>query len=320
MSGEGEAPVLGGVVDYKQLAAGEPAPAPVAPPPAQVEPVKEAAQPEQPKADEQPKEPVPVTGHESIDKSFKKLAAEKAALRQREQALEQFEQSFRAFGDSGRMQAVAKALASGDPLSLLAAAGMNYQQLVTQLRSGETPKREAPQADEEPVAVKQLREEVEALKAMQTTKVVEEQRKGLIQRMRSEKGLIPEDCTHIRGLEAEEEVIDALESFYRQTAAADPNGRGRLPAETVEESIAMAARVVEANLKAQAEKFKKVLTPAQPAPTMQPAGPASPAGQERLSPVLSNRDVAPGHNGFSTGISQDVDYAALAREALAQSR
>jgi hypothetical protein len=83
---------------------------------------------------------------------------------------------------------------------------------------------------------------------------------------------------YLSTMENYSEVLGIIGQFHREN--------GRLPADSFEESVTMAAELVEENLKQQAEKWKKVLTPAQAAASVKAEEPT-----ERAAPGTEHRTL-----------------------------
>lgn len=198
------------------------------------------------------------TPERAEDKAFAKLMQEKAALRQQGDQLRPWMEAAKAM-DPNSLAALARAKAAGDPMAALAAMGFNYTDLAKRVAGmKEAPKEddEEPGESGEPEYVRKLKEEVAGLKQEVTARKTAEMKVEMLGKMKT---LITADkFKFVTGHGDFDAVLRYLEDFHSKT--------GSLPGESFEESVELAATAVEKHLEAQAEKWRKVLTPS-PAPT-----------------------------------------------------
>ena len=262
---------------------------PSVPPSPPTEAPKEA---QPPAAAEPPKETPAPAPAPAPEKSWEKLMAEKAELRRQQEAL-RANPSVALQGklDPGSVQALVKAKESGDPLGALAALGFSYGDITKQLlASPEAPpaqKQQQKEADPEPARVPaELQARLQRLDQLEAW-ALQQQRKEILSQV---KASIPADKFKlISGREDYERVLGFLEHFHSQT--------GSLPADNFSESVLVAAEALERQLSQEAERWKRVLTPAPAAATIQTeAQRESPPQSGQVTPVhktLTNQVAAP---------------------------
>ncbi len=254
-------------------------------------PPTEAPKDAQPPATEFPKEaPAPAPAPE---KSWEKLMAEKAELRRQQEALRANPNvALQGKLDPGSVQALVRAKESGDPLGALAALGFSYGDITKQLlASPEAPpaQKQQKEADPEPEPARvpaELQARLQRLDQLEAW-ALQQQRKEILSQV---KASIPADKFKlISGREDYERVLGFLEHFHSQT--------GSLPADNFSESVLVAAEALERQLSQEAERWKRVLTPAPAAATIQTeAQRESPPQSGQVTPVhktLTNQVAAP---------------------------
>lgn len=236
------------------------------PPPA-AEPAK---LPETAKVEGNPPAEVPV----APEKSWEKLMQEKAELRRQQEALKANPQLA-----IPNAQAIAKAVQSGDALGAIAALGFTYADVTKQLLS--TPEAPATRPSAEPQAPTaavppELQQRLQRLDQLEAW-AMQQQRQSILNNV---KEVLPADKFKlITGRGEYETVLGYLERFHAET--------GTLPGATFNESVQIAAEALEARLAQEAEKWKKVLTPAQP--------PANVQGEAQRAPPQSGPVTSPVH-------------------------
>lgn len=185
-----------------------------------------------------------------------KIAQERAAFRKEVEAVKPYMEAFKVFSPQ-EAQRLAQARSQNNPVAALTALGFTHSQY-TQALLGQTPEKseEAPKAEakEDTSDIAQLRAELQALKAERENEKTMSARQQALGQMKS---LLSSDAKfkHVNGLENYEAVERVLIDYHSQ--------HGTLPGATFEESIKLAAEVVEAQLAKEAEKWSKVLTVSQ---------------------------------------------------------
>jgi hypothetical protein len=119
---------------------------------------------------------------------------------------------------------------------------------------------EAPQPSDDVAA---LRKEVEELKRERAAEQATKAKREVLEKIK-ETVAKTDTYRHVKGLGEEDAVLQYLEEFHRRT--------GELPAETFDESIALAAAAVEKKLEADAAKWGGFLTPGVKAATLPTEG------------------------------------------------
>lgn len=194
-------------------------------------------------------------------KDWEKIAKEKAAARVK--AAEEAE--------APKMKALLAAAKAGDAMSLLAAAGIPWSAAAQQVIDGGKveAKKQEQQSEPESDIQKELREIKAELNARKYTEA-----KGKL--MDKIKEAATASAPFVAGLEAEEEVFEFLDRYYRET--------GEQPGETLEESIEIACEAVEQKLRKKGEKWKNVLT--------NPGSGNTRNGSKQVSPSAASNRVA----------------------------
>lgn len=177
-------------------------------------------------------------------------------------------------------QAIARAIQSGDPVSLLSAAGMTHQQYTARLLGQQAPAEEASEKEakaEEPNSeVLTLKQRLEQLERERENERIQGRRKEALSRMQT---LLKDDpkYKHVAALGDYEGVERVILQYIQEN--------GKPPGDTFEETVRLAAELREYDLKQEAKKWQKVLTPAQEAAqTAQARAPEQPpsAGNEPI--------------------------------------
>lgn len=221
-------------------------------------------QPEAPKADATPvanSEPPKVEASPAVEAAPKedlpallRIAKERDAFRKEMESAKPHLEALRAIPPH-TVSAIAKAIASGDPVSLLSAAGMTHAQYNARLL-GLAEQKEAPPAESKenslPPEVMTLRQELDALRQEREAEKYATARTQMLGQMREILSKDDARFSHINGLEDYEGVEKVLIDYHREN--------GTLPGATLEESVTLAAELYEANLKKEAARWQKVLT------------------------------------------------------------
>lgn len=245
-------------------------------------PAEPPAAPPAPKPAETPAA-APPPAEKSADETptLLKIAKEKAALRAEKATVEPHLQMLKVFSPQ-EAQRLAQARASGDPVAALAALGFTHTQYTQKLLS--TKPAEAPAEEAAPPAgdpeVKTLKERLAALETERENERLQVARKEAFGKMESVLKDNPKFKT-ITTLGDYAGVEKVLLNYWAEN--------GSMPGATFEESITLAAELHEADLKKEAEKWSKVLTPA-PASgqTAPPKAPESPRPASESPRTLTN--------------------------------
>lgn len=214
-----------------------------------------------------------------------KIAREKAAKRQQEQASKPQNDLLSAFTPQ-EIERITQARRSGDPVSALRALGFDhtqYTKAVLNMKDEETPK-EQPQVSPD---VASLKAEVERLRSEREQEKLQSSRQQMLGQMKTLLGSNPK-FDHINKLEDYEGVEKELIAYYSQY--------GELPGANLEESVSLAAELYESKLKKEAARWSKVLTGfkegAPIAPSKAPESPPSP-GTEATRTLTNSNTTAP---------------------------
>jgi len=282
-----ETPSSPAAIDYSAIANEMPSEAPAEPAsekkPAPVEssPATEAKPEEKPAEAKQEEAP----GDDNPFKSgFEKLVKQQKELReQREAAKHGFELA--EVVSPAQALALKTALSKGDKLGVMTALGISYTdiaQAVVGASKGEPPKPPAQPAKESPaeqaqrIALEslppQVQEVVTAYKRQQQV-AVEQQVKSAIKEVITAHA---SKLKHVSGLEAVEEVSAVMEEMFARA--------GGFPSNDPRENIRIAAEEAELRLARQAQRWAKVLTPAEESQNI----PASKAPVKPDSPAQSS--------------------------------
>lgn len=171
------------------------------------------------------------------------------------------------------------------PADALAALGFTHSEYVDSvLAKGNSAPAEAP-AEREPLPeVKQLKSEIEKLRAERDAEKATAARSQALEGIKGKLGK-DDKFRHINALGEYERVEAVIIQHYNQY--------GELPGETFEESVSLAAEVVEKQLKSEAARWSKVLTTAEAPATIQskPPEPSASAGQVTTPRVLNNSNT-----------------------------
>lgn len=245
-----------------------------APVEAAAEPPAEAATP-----------PAPEVKSAPLDKSFEKLAQEKAAFRAEQERMKPYVAALQKF-DPNTLQALVQAADSGDPAKVLRALKMEVP----------TPSAEAPEPPDELTNIKQEIAELRKFRAEQA----EEKLLGQIKQATADKKFIT-------GRNAHKMVLQYILDYKDR--------QGYPPGDTLEESYAVASEAVERHLQQEAEGWRKLLTP--DAPVVESSQTPQPRVTEPqpLSKSLTNAaTAAPPHSVTTRQPKTPEEYQALALE------
>ena len=214
------------------------------------------------------------------------LAKKQAEFRKEREQVEPYIGMLKAFTPQ-EAQRLAQARASGHAAAALRAMGFTHSDYAASLLDAAG----KPRVDEEPASAappaKQVDPEIEELRRFKQQYEQEKAQGYRQQALTQIENLVSANpkFSHVAALGEYESIERALIKYHSEN--------GELPGATFDESVALAAEVVEADLRAKAEKWKKVLTPSsEPAPiaAKAPESPPSP-GSEVQPRTLTNADT-----------------------------
>lgn len=214
-----------------------------------------------------------------------RIARERDAFRKEMEANKHQLEALRAIPQH-TVSAIAKAIAAGDPVSLLAAAGMTHQQynnsLLGKMERAEKPE-ESPKEASGNKELDEMRRELQAIKAERDTEKMQASRTQLLGQMKDILRGSPKFET-INGLEDFDGVERVLIDYHKQ--------HGSLPGENLKESVELAAEFYEAQLKKEAERWSRVLTKGKPDNIVASKAPESPTAGTVASRTLTNANTS----------------------------
>lgn len=233
------------------------------------------------KVEEKPPEPKPAIAELP---ALARIAKERDAFRKEMEANKPHLEALRAIPPH-TVSAIAKAIASGDPVSLLAAAGMTHAQYNARLLGAKEveveEKEAAPSSGNKDIDL--LKQELAALKQERDNEKLQVSRSQMLNQMKDILKDSPKFET-INGLEDFEGVERVLIAYH--------NTHGSLPGETLKESVELAAELYEAQLKKEAERWSKVLTKGQSPASVPSKAPESPSSGTVASRTLTNANTS----------------------------
>jgi hypothetical protein len=242
--------------------------------------------PEAPPAAEVAKEAPKEAAKRPEEKGFEKLMREKAALRPYQEVAKTLPVE--------SLQALAKAKAAGDPMAALKALGFSYADVAEKAATTPPPSK-AVEAEEESPTVAALKAQVAELRQ---ERQAEKSAKLRTEALEKAKEAIKGKHKMVEGMGAEDKVLAYIEAYWQQTQ--------EMPGENFEESIEIAAAAVEKELEKEAEKWRKVLTPANPVPNVTDgASGKAPAGTGTPGKTLTNSSASAPSRGVPEPQSRD---------------
>ena len=218
-----------------------------------------------------------------------RIAKERDAFRKEMESAKPHLEALKAI-PSHTVSAIAKAIASGDPVSLLAAAGMTHSQYNARLLGLAEKKEEtdsAPESKENslPPEVATLKEELNALRQERESEKYAVARTQMLGQMKDILSQSADKFSHITGLEDYEGVERVLIDYHKEN--------GTLPGATLEESVTLAAELYEARLQKEAQRWQKVLTKGVGSAPVGSKAPAQPStGTATGTRTLTNSNTA----------------------------
>lgn len=278
-----------------------------------VEPEK-AAEPAKP-AEPEKKPELPPEPPLEAKNWFQKLAQDQKALREERKAFDAERAALKSLAELSRVvdpDLLQRAVVQRDPLTLLQAAGMKYQDVVDAVVKAQPAADEKPKVEETPDVnplkseIEELKKKLSALEERDTTAKVEAARAQVL--AKAVPLVKPERFPIISRFpeEAVQEALDTMNDLYRQT--------GRLPGDNFEENMNIALAEVEARHKKLASKYAHLTSAPTVATVPANEAPASPRGTAEGQTTLSSA-MAPGLSGASATPKTDKDYQLAAIEA-----
>lgn len=237
----------------------------------------------------------------TIAASLQKIAEQNKALREREDRVKAYEDIARVVDPLK----LSRAAAARDPLAVLEAVGMRYEDVVDRVLQNQ-PKGAQPKAEEKPAEegiVAELQKKLAVLEKERNDEKIGKARASLVQQ-----GLTfasPEKFPLVArlGEEAVGEAIDVLLEFAEKTG-------GKFPADTIQANMELAIAHVEERHKKIAEKYG--LTSGSVTPSVKSAeAPVQPRGEADGQTTLTSSSLAAPASGGAAPKS-DADYQAIA--------
>lgn len=238
----------------------------------------------------------------TIAASLQKIAEQNKALREREDRVKAYEDIARVVDPLK----LSRAAAARDPLAVLEAVGMRYEDVVDRVLQNQPKGAQPAKVEEKPEAegiVAELQKKVAMLQQEAAQEKVGKARASLVQQ-----GLTfasPEKFPLVArlGEEAVGEAIDVLLEFAEKTG-------GKFPADTIQANMELALAHVEERHKKIAEKYG--LTSGSVTPSVKSAeAPVQPRGEADGQTTLTSSSLAAPASGGAAPKS-DADYQAIA--------
>ena len=238
----------------------------------------------------------------TIAASLQKIAEQNKALREREDRVKAYEDIARVVDPLN----LSRAAAARDPLAVLEAVGMRYEDVVDRVLQNQPKGAQPAKVEEKPEAegiVAELQKKVAMLQQEAAQEKVGKARASLVQQ-----GLTfasPEKFPLVArlGEEAVGEAIDVLLEFAEKTG-------GKFPADTIQANMELALAHVEERHKKIAEKYG--LTSGSVTPSVKSAeAPVQPRGEADGQTTLTSSSLAAPASGGAAPKS-DADYQAIA--------
>lgn len=242
--------------------------------PAPVVEKKEAAPPVEP--------PKPPTPSKEEEPTLLRIAKEKDAVRKAKEEIAPHASMLKRFTPQ-QLQRLADAAASENPVAALAAMGFTHAQYNAAVAGLKKPEEQADAGAPAP-EVMSLKQELEQLKQEREHEKLQASRQQFL--AHTEK-LLKDDpkFTHLSTLGEWQSVERVILQHIEET--------GSPPGETLDETVRLAAEVVEHRLKKEAERWKKVLTGFQtPASTPSSKAPESPQTGSETPRTLTNANTS----------------------------
>ena len=228
--------------------------------------------------------PAPAPQKDDEVPALVRIAKARDALRKEQESMKPHAEVLKRFSPQ-QLQRLSDAAASGDPVAALAALNFTHGQYTAKLL-GESPEKTEIPEKTAPPEYESLKQEIQALKAERETERVQGQRKEALGKMESILKDNPKFST-INSMKDYEGIEKVLIQYWSE------NGQ-TLPADTFEESVALAAEVHEANLRKEAERWRGVLTGFKEAAPVAAKAPEAPrTGTESPRTLTNAMSTAP---------------------------
>lgn len=255
------------------------------------EPAPVAAAPQQAENPPEPVQADPVVSKPApLEKSFEKLAQEKAAFRAEQERMKPYVEALQKF-DPLTLRALTQAMESGDANQVLKALKLDPP-AAQNLNETEVSRTEIPELAE-------IREELSELRKFRA----EQAENKLVSEIKE----ATKDYKLITARGAHKMVLQYILDFKNQT--------GSPPGDTLAESYALAAEAVEGRLRQEAESWRKVLTPEEPMVESPQVSQSQAAAPQPTSKTLSSAATsAPPLTVTTSKPKTAEEYQALALE------
>lgn len=316
------------VPDYAALAkelptTAEPTPAPAAPPPSEAAPAEPTEQKVEQKVEQKEAPPAEekIGVGTPFEKGFEQLTKRTHALRLREEAVKPLESLAKAVNPV-QAQALAKALASGDPMAAMTALGFSYADIAARVAGApaKPPEKPAEEPTEQDKNAPAEDPELAAIKASWRAQQAAQQKQVILDGIKNVVTQAAEKFKTVAGLEDYAGVSSIIDEMW---IASHPDPKLRtLPSDNALENIAIAAEEYERRLtsgevpltKKQWEKLQNLTKAPSSASTPTEATRERPGNAQVSSgsKTLTNKTAAPPASAAPR--PSEPDYAALARE------
>jgi hypothetical protein len=213
-----------------------------------------------------------------------KLARQAAEFRKEKEAVAPYMEALKVL-PTEKIMGLTQALKARDPVAILATLGFTAGDVKEHVLRMPPEAAKAPSVPSEKEVPSEIMQRLEKAESM-LQRVAEREEKERNEQLVSGVGKIikgNDKFQYLGAMESYSEVIGIIGQFHKE--------HGRLPADSFEESVTMAAEIVEGNLKAQAEKWRKVLTPAQAAAIVKQVEPTERAATGTEHRTLTNTNT-----------------------------
>jgi len=238
----------------------------------------------------------------TIAASLQKIAEQNKALREREERVKAYEDIARVVDP----MKLSRAAAARDPLAVLEAVGMRYEDVVDRVLQNQPKGAQPAKVEEKPEADGIVAELQKKLAKMEAEQAAEKASKARVEVTKKALTLVsPEKFPLVSrlGEEAVGEALDVLNEFYVKTG-------GKYPAETFEANMELALAHVEERHKKIAEKYG--LTSGSVTPSVKEVeAPVQPRGEADGQTTLTSSSLAAPASGGAAP-KTDADYQAIA--------
>lgn len=231
-----------------------------------------------------------------------RIAKERDAFRKEQEQVKPYLELLKAF-PAHNAQAVAKAVQMGDPVGAMTALGFTHAQYNAALL-GVKGRQEAP-PEEKPSGnpdIDSLKQEIQALRQEREAEKVAASRTGVMSQMKDILKDSPK-FEHINKLEDFDGVEKVLIEYHRQ--------HGELPGTTFAESVQLAAEHYESQLRKEAQRWAKVLTPGTVPASVPSKATEAPRGHEQARTLTNANTTAPAAPRASPKTREEVIQAIL---------